>query len=234
VSNFSQSRLSAKLQNLVSKRREESGLYKEIAEKLPLYPGGRVLDVGTGSGLQLKVIHEIEPDIELFGLDLSASAIAIAQENLSALDVDLRVGSIEKTTYEDDFFEIVTCNSSMSYWENPIACFNEIYRILKPGSVTHLFEPQEDIDLDEVVKTIKANLADESWLRRFAAVNLNKFGLRYGRRVGLNLYSVSELEDLTIQSRFGDSFTIERTTLQNLPIFSDIHLIKPDEDSSLN
>jgi hypothetical protein len=60
MSEFSQSKFAAKLQNVVSQRREESGFYSEIAEKLPLASAGRLLDVGTGSGLQLKVIHEME------------------------------------------------------------------------------------------------------------------------------------------------------------------------------
>ena len=79
MAKFSESKFAAWLQNLVSKRREESGLYREIAEALPLVEDGRVLDVGTGSGLQLKVVHELEPTVGLFGIDLSAHAIRVAE-----------------------------------------------------------------------------------------------------------------------------------------------------------
>jgi len=41
---FSQSRFAAKLQDLGSKRREEFGLYQEIAGKFGLEENGRVLD----------------------------------------------------------------------------------------------------------------------------------------------------------------------------------------------
>ena len=61
MTKFSESRFAARLQNVVSRRREESGLYREIAERLPLADGDRLLDVGTGSGLQLRVVHELEP-----------------------------------------------------------------------------------------------------------------------------------------------------------------------------
>jgi ubiquinone/menaquinone biosynthesis C-methylase UbiE len=227
IPDFSQSRLAAILQNLVSKRREEVGLYKEIAEKLPLADTGRLLDVGTGSGLQLKVIHDIKPGLELFGLDLSGEAIRVAQTHLEGMGVDLRVGSMEDTSYEDDFFDIVTCNASMSYWKNPSPCFDEIYRILKPGGLAMLFEPQKDIDIDEVVKTINTILADKSRFRRFMATSLNKIGLRWGRILGLKLYSVAELEEVSRRSRFAETVTIERTTIQNLPIFVCITLTKP-------
>jgi SAM-dependent methyltransferase len=229
---FSQSRLAATLQNIVSQRREEVGLYNEIAEKLPLSDIQRLLDVGTGSGMQLKVIKELRPNIELYGLDLSPASIRVAHANLEGMHIDLRVGNIENTPYKNDFFDVVTCNSSMSYWKNPISCFDEIFRILKPGGSAHLFEPQKDIDLDKAIETINRNLADKSRWRRFLATSLNRFGLRWGRTLGLKLYSIEELEGMGHQSLFRDSVSIEPTTLQNLPIFVQIKLYKPTRMSN--
>jgi ubiquinone/menaquinone biosynthesis C-methylase UbiE len=229
VSSFSQSRLAAWLQDVVSRRREEAGLYGEIAAKLPPIDEGRLLDVGTGSGLQLRVIHDLRPNVELYGLDLSAAAIRVAQANLQHLAVDLRQGSIERTPYDDGFFDVVTCANSMSYWQHPLACFDEIHRILKPGGAAVLFEPQKEIDLDQVMATIDANLAGKSWFRRLAARGLNYFGLRWGRTLGLKLYAADELQALARRSRFGTDHSVDRTTLQNLPIFVQITLRKPGE-----
>ena len=225
---FSQSRFAAALQQFVSRRREEVGLYAEIVEQLPNIGRGRILDVGTGSGLQLKVIHELNPNIDLYGLDISAEAIRVAERNLEGMGVDLRVGNIECSPYEDHFFDIVTCNASMSYWKQPRACFDEIFRILKPGGSAVLFEPQKEIDIDEALEIIKTNLADKSWLRRFLATSLNKFALRWGRTIGLKLYSIEELGAIAKESHFGTNIAIEGTVLQNLPIFVRIHLQKPD------
>jgi SAM-dependent methyltransferase len=226
MAGFSQSRLAAWLQNVVSHRREASGLYREVAERLPLADGARLLEVGAGSGLQLRVIHGLAPGVALYGLDLSAAAIRVARENLEGLAVDLRVGSIEATTYEDGFFDVVTCSNSMSYWTDPVACFDEIHRILKPGGCALLFEPQKEIDLDEVMATLDANLADESWLRRLAARSVTYFGLRWGRTVGMKLYSTEELAELAGRSRFGANHAVARIALQNLPIFAQITLRK--------
>jgi hypothetical protein len=98
---------------------------------------------------------------------------------------------------------------------------------LKPGGVAVLFDPQKDVDINEVVETIKVNLAQESNLRRFVAANLNKFALRYGRKLGLKLYSLDELDELADRSGFGSDHSIKRVTLQNLPIFARITLEKP-------
>ena len=98
MSDFSQSKFAARLQRMVSFRRDDAGLYQEIAQRLPLKEGGRLLDIGTGTGLQLKVIHETKPQMELFGLDLSALAIEEAKKALTGMRVDLRVGSISSTS----------------------------------------------------------------------------------------------------------------------------------------
>jgi ubiquinone/menaquinone biosynthesis C-methylase UbiE len=166
MSLFSQSKFAAWLQKIISQRREESGLYAEIAGYLPLEGAKRVLDIGTGTGLQLRVIHQLHPAVELFGIDLSAAAIDAASHALGDLKVDLTVGSIEKTSYPDGFFDVITCSSSMSYWDNPRMCFNEIYRILKPGGVVKLFEPHQDLDLDAALDQIRENMADKGPLRR--------------------------------------------------------------------
>ena len=225
---FSQSKFAARLQRFVSYRRQNAGLYREIAERLPLISAQRVLDIGTGTGLQLKTIQEMAPHLALYGLDISEAAIQAANKALAGSMVDLRAGSIAATTYEDNFFDIVTCNASMSYWENPEDCFNEIYRILKPGGQVMLFEPHEGIDIEEALDQIRQNMADKSWLRRWGAVELNRFGLKREGSVGLKLYSLKELVQLAEKSRFGIHNSIEKTTLLNVPIFVYIHLWKQD------
>lgn len=226
MSQFSQSKFAAWLQNIVSHRREESGLYAEIAGHLPLDGAERVLDIGTGTGLQLRVIHQLQPAVELFGIDLSAAAIAAAGQALGDIKVDLRVGSIEKTTYPDDYFDVVTCNSSMSYWDNQLACFNEIYRILKSDGVVKLFEPHRDIDLEGALDKIRENMADKGPIRRWGAVRLNKFGLQRGNRLGLYLYTREELLELARSSRFEGNSSVYFTSLLDIPIFVCIHLWK--------
>ena len=93
---FSQSRLAAWLQDIVSRRRQESGLCGEIAAKLPLPERGRVLDIGTGSGLQLSAIYELRPEVELHSLDLSDTAIRVARRSRFGASA-----SVEQVTLQD-------------------------------------------------------------------------------------------------------------------------------------
>ena len=226
MSGFSESRFAAKLQKIVSYRREDSGLYREIAGHLKLQAGERVLDIGTGTGLQLRAINQLQPSADLYGLDLSKPAIDLAKDVLIDLKADLRQGSIRSTSYQDNFFDVITCNASMSYWENPGECFNEIFRILKPGGRVFLFEPHREIDIGAALDQIRVNLADKSPLRRWGAIQMNKFGLQRGDRVGMKLYTISELKALADSSLFEKNHSITEISLLNIPIFAHIHLWK--------
>jgi ubiquinone/menaquinone biosynthesis C-methylase UbiE len=227
MTGFSESKFAAWLQKIVSYRRQESGLYREIASYLPLEHPARVLDIGTGTGLQLRAIYDRQPETQLYGLDLSSPAIEAARVALADLDVGLKVGSIAAAPFEDEFFDVVTCNASMSYWDEPLVCFNEIYRILRPGGEALLFEPHRDIDIDAALTQIRENMQDKSPLHRWGAVQLNKFGLKRGSRIGMKLYSQQELIDLARRSNFRESSSVEETTLLEIPIFLRIHLVKP-------
>ncbi|NQS91604.1 MAG: methyltransferase domain-containing protein, partial [Chloroflexi bacterium] len=130
--------------------------------------------------------------------------------------------------YEDDFFNLITCHSSMSYWENPLVCINEIHRILTPGGQVYLFEPHRDINLEVALDQIRENMADKSALRRWGAVQLNKFALNRGSRLGLNLYKKEELLEIVRQSTFGENGSVENTSLLKIPIFVCIHLWKSE------
>lgn len=233
---LSQSRIAATLLNAVSKKREEFGLYIEIAGKIEPPEYGHLLDIGTGCGYQLKTIIELRPGLSLCGIDLSAEALNYAEKNLAGLEADLRVESIEKTNFSSDFFDIVTCHSSLSYWKNMDKCISEIYRILKPGGKAILFEPRKNIDIDTAVDIIRRKLVDAKAgkLRQFFAVNLNKYGLLWGRKLELKLYSIEELEWFLRNSPFGDQFAIEPVSLQDIPIYMQIKLIRVDKESKLN
>lgn len=59
------------------------------------------------------------------------------------------------------------------------------------------------------------------------AVNLNKYALKWGRQIGLRLYSSQEIEETAAMSKFVGVDEICMVSLQNLLIFMRISLVKP-------
>ena len=55
----------------------------------PAHERVRVLDVGTGSGCIALAIKALRPEWEVFGLDISAGALELAERNAAALDLEV-------------------------------------------------------------------------------------------------------------------------------------------------
>jgi len=223
--------IAAKLCNYVSHRRERAGLYKEIAQEIiSRINRGNLLDIGTGAGMLLKSVYCLNPTINLYGLDISEAIIKVAKKNLEEYNIsaDLRQGNIERTNYDNNFFHLATCTASFSYWNHPITCLDEIHRILKKGGLGVLFEPYQEINMEELKETIETSLQGESRLRKFFAIRLNVWGLKYGHRLGLKLYTLQEIEEIVKQTRFAENYLIEKISVAGFPVYSRIILPKQD------
>lgn len=179
---------------------------------------GRLLDVGTGPGRLLLAIKNQIPQLELYGLDISAAMIKIARKKLGTY-VDLRIGNIVKTDYPDNFFDCVVSSGSFYNWDNPVEGLNEIFRILKPGRTAFVFETTTDYDPDMVRINLQNNLQDSGLMRRILSPLFLKKQLRM-------TYSLGEFEKMLVQSEFKNSFKIERDVLGNLPVYVRIELNK--------
>ena len=81
----------ARLYSSLTKTRAIKRQHQEIARDLvSRIERGRMLDIGTGPGKLLFEIHQINPGIELFGLDISESMVQLAKKNLVGISVNVR------------------------------------------------------------------------------------------------------------------------------------------------
>jgi ubiquinone/menaquinone biosynthesis C-methylase UbiE len=98
--------------------------------------GGKVLDVGTGTGLLAIEFATRVPGADVTGLDLSDVVLELARDHVSESEVPLRVqfqkGDAEDMPFEDDTFDLVISSNTLHLIENPTRMFNEIQRVLKP------------------------------------------------------------------------------------------------------
>jgi ubiquinone/menaquinone biosynthesis C-methylase UbiE len=89
---------------------------REIAEDLVKYiKSGILFDVGIDHSRLLREIYNINPEIDLYGLDISENMIEIAKENLEDIPATLNSGNIRNPPFKDNFFDIVTILEACIY-----------------------------------------------------------------------------------------------------------------------
>lgn len=97
--------------------------------------GGRILDVGCGSGGWLLQMRQLGWQVE--GVDFDPDATeAAAREGLT-----VRRGSLEEQHYPSETFDVVTMNHSIEHVPDPLKTIKECARILKSGGQLALGTP---------------------------------------------------------------------------------------------
>lgn len=92
-------------------------------------PPGRVLDLGTGTGIVAKALGARYPEAGVVGIDLSAGMIEEARRTLApelAARVDFEVGDASALECPDASFDLVVLL-------NMIPFYDELARVLAPG-----------------------------------------------------------------------------------------------------
>jgi phosphatidylethanolamine/phosphatidyl-N-methylethanolamine N-methyltransferase len=96
--------------------------------------GGRILEVGVGTGISLPGYSSCN---RIIGIDLSEAMLRKAQRrvaNLSLTNVEmLEVMDAEHLSFHDASFDVVVANHVISTVPNPEAALDECARMLKPG-----------------------------------------------------------------------------------------------------
>lgn len=98
-------------------------------------PGGRLLDVGCGSGEWMLSMRDL--GWEVAGVDFDESAVAVARQK----GLTVHCGSLEQQNFPSDFFDAVTLNHVIEHVPDPLGLLRECARILMPGGKLVLFTP---------------------------------------------------------------------------------------------
>lgn len=110
---------------------------------------GEVLELGPGPGyLGLEWLKGTE-NTRLTGVEISPGMILKAEKNAGEYGLSERVnyvkGNVMDIPLDDNLFDGVFSNGSMHEWEDPVAVFDEIARVLKPGGLFCITDLRRDL-----------------------------------------------------------------------------------------
>ncbi|MFI5283650.1 MAG: class I SAM-dependent methyltransferase [Candidatus Dormibacterales bacterium] len=112
-----------------------------VLDDLRPLAAGRVLDVGCGSGTMAKAIKRERPDLDVHGVDFSATTIATATRHSEG--VTFAQAPAEALPFADGWCDAVTMFDVLEHVDDPGRVLSEIARVLKPGGLFHLVLPLE-------------------------------------------------------------------------------------------
>jgi 2-polyprenyl-3-methyl-5-hydroxy-6-metoxy-1,4-benzoquinol methylase len=98
-------------------------------------PGGRLLDLGCGSGMWLSTMRDLGWRAE--GVDFDPAAAAAA----AARGLAVRCGSLERQGFPDATFDAITMSHVVEHLPDPLQTLTECARILKPGGKLIVWTP---------------------------------------------------------------------------------------------
>ena len=106
----------------------------------------RILDVATGTGDVAFRIHDLLPDANITGIDLSAGMLDVARKKLFAMPLEIRekiaFGKADclRLPFHDGEFSMITVAYGVRNFENLLKGLKEMRRVLKSGGVLCVIE----------------------------------------------------------------------------------------------
>lgn len=116
--------------------------------------GARVLDVGCGTGVFLRMCAERGALVS--GLDAAEGLLELAGARVP--EADLRLGDLQRLPYEDGAFDLVTGFTSFFFADDMVEALREAGRVARPGApiVVQVFGDPRRCDLEAVKGAIMA------------------------------------------------------------------------------
>ena len=120
-------------------------LYQRAVEDVTLVQSeGKVLDAGTGPGTLARELARRQPQLQVYGIDLSEDMIGLARAHTRREQLEERVhfatGDVAHLPYPDNSFDVIVSTISMHHWYELEQPLRDLYRVLRPGGRLWIYD----------------------------------------------------------------------------------------------
>jgi ubiquinone/menaquinone biosynthesis C-methylase UbiE len=133
----------------------------EMRTKLASIPGGKVLDIATGTGDFINILMKTLKNYDSFvGIDISKKDLESAKKRFKDQPVEHLEMNAESLEFNDNSFDTVSMAYSLHHLDKIDQVLAEMQRVLKPGGNLIIQEEFRDGNQTEAQKT---NLLQHTW-----------------------------------------------------------------------
>lgn len=117
--------------------------------------GGCWLDVGTGDGIHLALSRELNPQLSLIGLDISASGLSTVARRVP--DATLFLADGQSVPLQDNTVDVCFSYGVLAYMEDPWKGLAEMVRVTRPGGTIGVwFYPRRNDVLGVMFRLVRS------------------------------------------------------------------------------
>jgi len=152
-------------------------LYDHVVNKFDLKTKN-VLEVGAGRGGGASYITRYYEPKTYIGMDITKSSIDFCNNHYKDVEgLTFKCGNAEKLPFDDNSFDYVVNVESARCYNNQIAFFNEVFRVLKPAGkllLADMIYPAEMDNLRSIIEQSRFNVLQETNISRNVVSSLEK------------------------------------------------------------
>jgi 2-polyprenyl-3-methyl-5-hydroxy-6-metoxy-1,4-benzoquinol methylase len=156
---------------------------------------GRLLEIGAGSGEQLKESVEFGWDAE--GVDNDSGAV----ENALKKGLRIRCGTIEAQKYANNSFKVIIMNHVIEHIYDPLQLLRECHRILQPGGKLVIITPNSLSMGHRMFKSSWFPLDPPRHLRIYSLLSLTQFFKKNGFQITSSFTTIRNANGIFWSSR---------------------------------
>lgn len=148
-------------------------LQQKCISKLEFQDGDMVLCVGIGTGNEINCILEENGNVNIVGVDYSATALKKAHQKALRLGKEIQVAimDVQQMQFATESFDKVVCLHVMDFVQDPEITTGEIIRVLKDGGQFVVTYPSRGENFRLASNLLKEGIRhDASWWQSRAKV----------------------------------------------------------------
>jgi ubiquinone/menaquinone biosynthesis C-methylase UbiE len=109
--------------------------FDRIISRLDLKDGSTILDLGTGSGILIRILSGRNKKLRFIGVDISKGQLKLIEEYCKKNKIDAKfiVGDMTRLDMPDGSVDSIVSNAAIHHVKDKKKLFSEIYRVLKKG-----------------------------------------------------------------------------------------------------